>query len=198
MDVRKTAREIGLFETAINLAQVEDSEDVIQKVGACLPLPDRGVGEATSRIAQWLLGFHKGKYMLLTPEIALAEEMARQAGGRELELIFAVPCDMDPEAKERLEHNLPREIPVTILEEPYFPEGFYPGNGMMVICGYSGGGRPMVLPDTYRMANHYQGFLGKKVFVPYVELETASRYEGWMELGRQQFRGEWRGEEWTM
>ena len=37
MDIQKTAREIGLFETAINLAKVSNSADVIQKVGTSIP-----------------------------------------------------------------------------------------------------------------------------------------------------------------
>lgn len=52
----------------------------------------------------------------------------------------------------------------------------------------------MVLPETYRMIDHYSGFLGKKVFVPYVELEDAVRYEGWMEVSRDRFNTVWRTE----
>ena len=40
MDMQKTAREIGLFETAVNLVAVCDSSDVQTKVGASMPLPD--------------------------------------------------------------------------------------------------------------------------------------------------------------
>ena len=59
MDVKKTAREIGLFETAVNLAQVRDSEDVIRKVGTSLPLPDPDVNQHVEQIADWLLAFGK-------------------------------------------------------------------------------------------------------------------------------------------
>ena len=63
---------------------------------------------------------------------------------------------------------------------------------MIVISGYLGGGRPMVMHDTYRMVEHYSGFMGKKVFVPYLELDTAARYEGWMEINQQRLNGKWR------
>ena len=53
---------------------------------------------------------------------------------------------------------------------------------MIVVCGYTAGGRMMALSDTYRMVEHYKGFLGKKVFVPFKELDTAVRYDGWMEV----------------
>ena len=184
MDMRKTVREIGLFETAVNLVRVRDSADVMQEVGDSMPLPNADIGERMDNIVKWLLGFRKKKYMFFTPEIAIAEQMAKEADS-DIEIIISIPCDMDIEAKDRLKNNLPRGTTVTVLEEPYFPTGFFPRNGMMVVCGYSAGGRAMILSDTYRMVEHYSGFLGKKVFVPYVELSSALRYDGWMEVNQQ-------------
>ena len=194
MDLRRTAREIGLFETGINLSRVADSADVRKKAGASMPLPDADIAESVPKIAAWLRGFGKTKYMFLTPEIALIEELAKTAGAEE-EAVIAVPCGLDAETRERLGNNIPRGMRVTLLEEPYFPEAFYPGNGLMVVCGYSAGGRLMVLPDTYRMAEHYRGFLGKKVFIPYKELETATtRYDGWMEVSSRRMTTAWKEE----
>lgn len=193
MDMQKTAREIGLFETAINLAKVNNSDDVIQKVGVSMPLPDEGIVVRVGRIAEWLLGFGKDKYMFLTPEIALIEEIGKLSN-KKTEVIIAVPCDLDSEVKERLKNNLPHEVSVAVLEEPYFPQSFFPGNGMVVISGYLGGDQAMVLPDTYRMVEHYSGFLGKKVFVPYKELGAATRYDGWMEIGQHRLSAKWRSE----
>lgn len=190
MNMQKTAREIGVFETGINLSSVCSSPDVVRKVGASMPLPDEDIADRIPRIAAWLHGFGKSKYLFLTPEIALIEEMAKLSAREEV--IIAIPCDLEGEAKERLRNNLPRGMEVTILEEPYFPQSFFPGNGLMVVCGYSAGGRPMVLPDTYRMAEHYSGFLGKKVFIPYRELETAARYDGWLEISQQRLSTIWR------
>lgn len=192
MDMQKTAREIGLFETGINLSKVCNSADVIQKVGASMPLPDEDIADRIPQIAKWLHGFGKRKYMFLIPEIALIEEMARLSS--QAEVIIAIPCDIEEEAKVRLKNNFPRGIKATILEEPFFPQSFFPGNGLMVVCGYSAGGRPMVLPDTYRMVEHYSGFLGKKVFIPYKELETAARYDGWLEVSQQKLSTKWRRE----
>ncbi len=191
MDVRKTAREIGLFETAINLSFVINSEEVIQKVGASMPLPDENIADMVGKTAEWLLSFGKSKYMFFMPEIALIEEIIRR-GKDNTEIIIAVPCDLDQEAKERLRNNLPHGDKVAILEEPYFPQSFYPSNGLMVISGYIGGNRPMVLADSYRMVEHYGSFLGKTVFVPYTELDTATRYDDWMEISRQRISAEWR------
>lgn len=192
MDMQKIAREIGLFETGINLSKVCNSTNVIQKVGASMPLPDEDIVDRIPQIAAWLHSFGKSKYMFLTPEIALIEEMSKLSNQEEV--IIAIPCDLEEEAKERLRNNLPRNIEVTILEEPYFPQSFFPGNGLMVVCGYAAGGRPMVLPDTYRMVEHYSGFLGKKVFIPYKDLETAARYDGWLEVSQQRLSKKWRSE----
>lgn len=191
MDLRRTACEIGLFETAVNLSRFAGSAEVIRKAGDSMPLPDSDIAASMSKIAAWLRGFGKTKYMFLTPEIALIDELAKTAS-RNDEVIIAVPCGTDAEVMERLGSNLPRGMKVNLLEEPYFPEAFYPGNSLMVICGYSAGGRAMVLPNTYRMTKHYQGFLGRKVFVPYQELETAVRYDGWMEISRQRLTSIWR------
>ncbi len=191
MDIWKTVREIGFFEMAINLAKVRDSLDVVQKVGALMPLPDEDIKERVRQAAKWLCGFKKNKYMFLTPEIALIEEMKKYSDGH-LEIIIAVPCDMEPEAKERLKNNLPYKSDVTVLEEPYFVSDLFPKNGMLVACGYSGGDRAMILPDTYRMAEHYSIFRGQKVFVPYVELESSFRYGGWMEINQRRFCTKWR------
>lgn len=191
MDVQKTAREIGLYLTAINLASVSESPDVQDKVGASMPLPDPDIGCTVSRIVEWLIRFGKSNYMFLTPEIALIEELLKQTQNT-IKVTIAVPCDLDPEIKERLQNNLPRGNAVEILNEPHFPRTLFPSNGMIVICGYSGGERPMVLTDTYRMIEHYSGFLGKKVFIPYTELTSATRYDGWMEVGQQRISEKWR------
>ena len=190
MDMQKTAREIGLFETGINLSKVCNSTDVMQKVGASMPLPDEDIADRIPQIAAWLHSFGKSKYLFLTPEIALIEEMSKRSDQEEV--IIAIPCDLEREAKERIWNNLPRGIEVSILEEPYFPQSFFPGNGLMVVCGYTAGGRPMVLRHTYRMVEHYNGFLGKKVFIPYKDLETAARYDGWLEVSQQRLSTKWR------
>ncbi|NBI56882.1 hypothetical protein D3Z53_02105 [Lachnospiraceae bacterium] len=193
MDIQKTVKEIGLFETAINLAKVSSSADVIQKVGASMPLPNDDIVNRVGQVAKWLLDFGKSNYMFLTPEIALIEEMSKLVDSH-MEIIIAIPCNLEQEAKERLKNNLPHGIVVTVLEEPYFPQSFFPGNGMLVICGYWAGNRALVLSDTYRMVEHYSGFLGKKVFVPYEELDAATRYEGWMEINQQRISTKWRCE----
>lgn len=193
MDLQRTAKEIGLFLMSNNLSEVADSLDVQNKVGASMPLPNPGRENNVSKITEWLISFGKRKYMFLTPEIALIEELLKQTE-KNAEITIAVPCDLDQEIKERLKNNLPHGATVELLEEPHFPDNLYPSNGMIVICGYSGGDRPMVLSDTYRMVEHYSSFLGKKVFIPYIELSSAARYDGWMEVGQQRISKIWRSE----
>lgn len=193
MDMQRTAREIGLFETALNLVAVRDSSDVRAKVGTSMPMPDASIMQNIKSIAEWLVSFQKKKYLFMTPEIALAEAMAELVD-YDMEIIFLVPCDMDIEAKERLKNNLPNQMNVSILEEPFFPSNFSPGNGMIVVSGYMAGDRAMVLADTYRLIEHYNGFLGKRAFAPYCELTSAYRYDGWLEVGQQRLNTRWRAE----
>jgi len=190
MDIQMTAREIGLFETAKNLSVVIESNDVVKKVGALMPLPEAAVEDRINDIAEWLLSYSKTKYLFLTPEMALADAMMKFSN-KMIEFVFAIPSDMDKEAEERLKNNLPCNT--SVLEESFFPEKFFPYNGMMIASGYFAAERPMVLWDTYRLIEHYSGFLGKKVFVPYVEVPSAVRYDGWLEVKPQRLNAIWDG-----
>ena len=82
MDMHRTAKEIGLFLTAINLVAVMDSPDVQDKVGASMPLPGSNIEEKVHDIVKWLTGFGKRKYMFLTPEIAVIEELLKQTDNK--------------------------------------------------------------------------------------------------------------------
>lgn len=191
MDIKKTVREIGFIETALNAEAVGITDVLREKVEASFPLPSGDTQSICEVVAQWLVGFNKRKYLFLTPEIALIEAMAKSTE-RDIEAIIMIPCDMDPESEERLLNNLPRSMKVHALKEPYFPDAFLPANGMIVTCGHMAGEHLMVLPETYRMIEHYAGFMGRQVFVPYVELTSADRYEGWIETSPNHFSMKWR------
>lgn len=192
MDMLKTVREIGFFETGCNLAEVIESKDVQEKAGIVMPLPVHELSNSIINIAEWLTAFGKEKYMFLSPEISIIDKLSEKKSDKEA--VILIPCDMDNEVKERLNENLPKSMRVSLLEEPYFPEAFYPANGIIIVCGYLAGERMMVLPETYRMLEHYSGFFGKKVFIPYVELAEAVRYDGWMEIGKDKISMIWRNE----
>ena len=53
------------------------------------------------------------------------EEMAKYTD-HDTEIIFMIPCDMDLEAKGRLKNNLPNHMKVSVWEEPFFPDDFFP------------------------------------------------------------------------
>lgn len=193
MDMIKTAQEIGLIETAVNLSQVCESGDVIDEVGVSMPMPDKNIASKIPETVEWIRSHGKSKYLFLTPEIALIEELGSLAAAQE-EVIIAVPGDLDPDVRERIENNVPHNIRVTIQSEYDIPRNFYPRNGLMVICGYAAGGRLMVLPETYRLIGRYSDFLGKKLFIPYQELDIAACYDGWMEVSQKNMCVKWRAE----
>ena len=180
MDSRTAAREFGFFETCLNLEKVMGSSEVREQAGAYMPLPDKGVSAHIQAVAEWLHGLGKTRYMFLTPELALMDELAKLS--QNAEMIVTIPHDMDPEARDRLQNNLPKQVETNLLEEPFTLTNFYPSNSVIVICGYLGGGRAMVMHDTYRMAAQYSRFYGKIVFVPFAVLDSALRYNGWREL----------------
>lgn len=190
--MKREIREIGHFETGRNIVTVIDSDEVRLKVGALMPLPGKEIEDDVKAVAEWLINLGKTEYMFFSPEIAIIEKMIPCAKGQEV--IIIMPCDMEEEIGERLKNNLPRGMKVSLLEEPYFPKGFFPGNGVIVVCGYMAGERLMVLPETYRLIDHYSGFMGKKVFVPYTHLNEAVRYKGWIEVSADRFSEVWRRE----
>lgn len=192
MDAIKTNREIGFFAACTNLVKVLKSEDVRNKVGAVMPLPGSGFLQSMENVADWLAGFGKSKYLFFTPEIALIEKLPSIR--EKTESIIMIPCDMDEEIKMRLKDNLPSNMIVSLLEEPYFPRGFVPANGIIVVSGYLAGDRIMVLPETYRMIEHYSGFMGKMVFAPYTVLKESTRYCDWIEVASDKFSEIWRDE----
>ena len=191
MNVKKAVREIGFFETALNMEAAGLNASLQDKPEITLPFPSGNTRADCEELARWLLESDKRKYLLLTPEIALIEAMAKCAD-RDTEVILAVPCDLDPESEERLLNNLPRSIHVSVLKEPFFPDRFLPANGMIVACGYAAGAHLFVLPETYRMIEHYGGFMGHKVFAPYIRMNAAERFEGWIETSSSNFSEKWR------
>ena len=191
MELLKLAQEIGFFELGINLTNVLNSEAIWSKAGAVMPLPEVDLLNEIERIAGWLASFGKSKYMFLTPELALIEHLAALYPGQEA--IMVVSSGMESDIRARLWNNLPKHMRTSLLDEPFFPNEFYPQNGIIVACGYLAGGRAMVLPETYRMIDHYVGgFSGKKVFVPYTELAEGARYGGWLEVSADKFNQIWR------
>ncbi len=143
MELLRTARETGLFEVSQNLTAVLDNDAVKAAAGVSMPLPPADTVGNVERIADWLKSFGKSIYMFLTPEIALIERLTL-LDPRQKAMIL-VPCDMREGVRARLRSNLPKRMDTSLLEEPFFPEGFYPGNGIIVACGYLAGGRTMVL-----------------------------------------------------
>lgn len=196
MDAIKTSREIGFFLAGDNLMPVLDSNEVRVKVGDMMPLPDESFQGKTDRAADWLTQFGKTKYLFFSPEIALIERLP--ACKDKTESIILIPSDMDEEIYGRIQDNLPSNMKVNLLKEPFFPKEFFPSNGIIVVSGYLAGGRLMVLPETYRMINHYSDFMGKMVFLPYVILSDSIRYSSWIEAEPGKFNEIWGDESWEM
>lgn len=192
MKIMKTVREIGLFEEAINLSEVLGSNGIAEKVGAEMPLPSTDIREDVKEIASWLLAFNKKRYVFLTPEIALIEEMANQTD-RSIEAIIIAPSDMDDESRERINNNMPRfdSVLVTIIEEYSFGM-IYPSEAMFVTCGYECGGRMIVMTDTERLVQRNACFNGKIAFIPYVSISMYYRCNGWIEVRTSKMTDRWR------
>lgn len=181
MDIREAVKEVGYFETSLNLQPVRDNDDVAEKVSAYMPMPSGNTESLIDRCAERIFEKKKKKIFFLTPEIALIEKLAANPENIDTVLI-AMPSDMEQEMRERITNNRLNTIDIQMIQEPFFPEDFTPKNGLIAISGFLAGGRTMVAGEVYRMAQHYRGFLGQKIFLPYVSLPNAERYDGWLEI----------------
>lgn len=193
MNVLRTAEEIGLVQVGLNVAELLSSEELRNKVGAVMPLPSIKLKDNVEKMVAWIAELGKSKLMFLTPEIALFDIIPKYMV--DAEAIVLVPCSMDEEVKGRLAENIPANVTVSLLNEPYFPDGFIPSNGVIVACGYMANGRLMVLPETYRMIEHYKDFYGKFIFLPYVKIDEFIKYEEWIEINPDKFNLIWRDAE---
>ena len=192
MDILKTVREIGCFETGYNIIQVMSNCAIPEKINKSMPLPDDSFVESLENLSHWLASLGKNKFLFLNPEIAVIERFSGNAPP-DTEAIIIVPDDMDNEMRERLSVNLPQIINVSTLPEPFFPNAFYPSNGVVIASGYLANNRPMVLPETYRLIDHYWGFKGKRIFIPYVTIPTPIPYDEWIEIDARKFSMIWPG-----
>ena len=188
-DLRKVAMEIGIMQQAENLSHVCSSQELQSWASGFMPLPQGDMATRIDEISKWLIAFKKDRYLFLMPEIALAEAMAEQVH----EIFFIIPSTMDAKIRERIENNLPKKGKVQVLHEMDPHGNFFPEDTMLVVSGYLGGDRLMILEETIRATEqHSMSFYGRKAFVPYVELDAAVRYDGWMELARERINAVWR------
>lgn len=188
MDIRGIVKEIGYFETVRNLQYVDSRSEAVQRVLSEMPLPSESAEETISKCTEMIRKKRKKKIFFLTPEIALIEKLAEQPDGIET-ILIALPSDLDEEICGRIGNNRMKDMDIRLIKEPFFPEEFYPKNGLIAVSGFLAGDRTMVSGEVYRMTEHYSGFLGQKIFLPYVSLPFAERYDGWLEISPERFSG---------
>lgn len=191
MDIIDTMKEIGIIETALNLATIGSRNSAIEKkVLPDAPFPPVDISQYIELITDWISGFGKKKFFFFTPELALIESLARKTTNAES--FVAIPSDLDSDIEKNIKNNLPNSMKVSILNEPFFPPDFRPGNGIIIVCGWMNGKRLYVFKDTYRLIKHYSEFKGKKIFVPYVMKNGAYVSDNWIEVDGRFFTLNWR------
>ena len=196
MNIREIVKEVGYFETSLNLLPALGSADAAERIAADMPLPSADIGERIEAYAKGIAEKGKKKIFLLTPEIALIEKLAEYPENIESVLIV-LPSDMDPEMCERIGKNLLKTVDIQLIREPFFPEDFSPKNGVIAVSGFLAGGRTMVSREVYRMTEHYGGFLGQKLFLPYADQQKTGKYDGWLEISHRKFHEVMQGKEVT-
>ncbi len=179
IDISQMICEIGLLET-ICMMQKVGFDNIDERVLSCIPatvsLSD--VGQRLSHITECVMESGKQDILLLSPEIALLERCSSRSNVR---FRIIIPRDMDEDVASRVKCNIPNTMSVSFIDEPFYPSGFYPSNGLIMAFGFQNGDRAMLLPSTYRILEHYRGFMGRKVFVPINGRGQCIRAAAWVE-----------------
>ena len=118
MNIREIVKEVGYFETSLNLLPALGSADAAERIAADMPLPSADIGERIEAYAKGIAEKGKKKIFLLTPEIALIEKLAEYPENIESVLIV-LPSDMDPEMCERIGKNLLKTVDIQLIREPF-------------------------------------------------------------------------------
>lgn len=191
MDPIKMAREIGFFNVGKNISDYMHMDNVKSMIENVIPLPDYDIRADAQEAAEWLVSMGKSMYVFLNPEMELIKNISIICNEND-EAVIIIPHDMDGKSRERMVNNLPKTMNVSVMDEGFFPAGCGPANGIIISTGYLAGGRIMMLPETYRMAESYnKKFMGRKVFVPYRHIDTGIRYRGWLEADPSLFKSVW-------
>lgn len=177
MDIFKTAAEIGMMEV-LRLIQPHMQDPMIARINP-VPSNTENMKQRINDVAQKMMAYGKQRLLFLSPETALLDRLS-QLDSRQ-EVILVLPCDMDELTAERLCKNMPHALNVTILTEPFFPEGFTPSNGMLFLFGFHNNGRMLLSPESYRLMERYSAFQGRKAFVPFIH-QNINRLENYFDV----------------
>ena len=177
--------EIGVIETAIDHVKYANDFQIVGDCSKYLPFPDLEFQDRMIRIAEHIKNLSKEKILLLTPEIALLDHLAK--GDSISEVLVCIPADFDEETVERIENNFPDGIHVKIIEENGFPKDFKPSNAAIVAVGYADDDRAIILRDNYKMMNVYKDFYGMKILVSCQSDESSARPLGWIAINTAEF-----------
>ena len=140
MNIRSHYEEIGLLETVRLLEKHRDDPDLMAECTEWLPAVQGGLARRLSGIAEEIRRLGKKKLLLLTPELALLEELAKDSGGIE-EIYLEIASETDGESAKRIGENIPDGLSVRLLEEFRFLPDFRPDNAMIAAVGCESRGR---------------------------------------------------------
>lgn len=176
MNLMKSISEIGVLEVERVAAMFPNNK---HEIDAYLPPVDKDFVESRIHaLADAVVRLEKSTLFLMTPEIALIEQLARL--GWKGTALVALPFDMDKESVSRIRTNVPQGIKVQFVSEGMFPTDFRPKNGAIVCAGLTPSGyRYYIPPFSYRMMMQYKAFHGERVLLSCSPDESRVPEIGW-------------------
>jgi hypothetical protein len=176
MNLIKSIAEIGVLEVERVVAKFPDNAT---ETSAYLPYVNMAFIENRIRVlANSVLHLGKNTIFLMTPEIALIEELA--VLGWNGTTIIPLPFDFDNESVSRIRANIPLGINVHFISEGTFPSDFRPSNGAIICTGLAPPWYRYYIPtSSYRMMTLYKAFHGDRILLSCSPDESEVPELGW-------------------
>ncbi len=179
MNIRSNYEEIGLLETVKLIEKYMDDPKLAAECAEYLPAMRGGLSDRLPALADGIRKCGKEKLLLLTPELALLEELARDSG-KISQIYIGIAAGTDKDVSERIAANIPDGLPVTLLPEFQFPSDFRPDNGMIAAVGCESRGRVILPKSCYRSMTLYRSFYGIRALISYQRDSAGFRPKNWI------------------
>lgn len=185
-NIKQIVQEIGLVEINEVVSRYNNDDNLMDALAGYVPIPVSECIFSAEAIASALNNFNKEKLMILTPEIAVIEALAKQDTCIK-SIYVCVPSDMDEESIDRITKNVPDGIEVSFFREGEFIRSFNSLNGAIVSFGYCDDSNAIILRSNYKMMDQYKSFHGRKILVSCAEGLSNERPIGWIAINKNDF-----------
>lgn len=177
MDLNKDIAMIGLLETLINIQAHRNDPEMIQDIHATLTVPENSIIAGLPCLTAMISLLKKEKLLLMTPEIALMEQLSHLSECPEL--ILCLPAEMSENETSTIMDNIPGGLHAACIREYEYPDSFRYDNGVILVFGFGNRNRVLIPDNICRMLDHFSGMPARRIMVLCDKGEEQRLLKGW-------------------